>query len=218
MRGDDHVAGTLTPHVRGRFIALEGLDGAGTTTASRGLAAALEQRGVQTVVTCQPSDRSIGTAIRGHLRATSSRLDPHALALLFAADRLDHVHGVIEPALAAGTWVICDRYVMSSWAYQGIDCDPQWVRSINARAPWPDLTLVLDVAPEVAAARVAARAKERETPTDIFDALAVQRRVAAGYAGFLAEGLPRVIAIDATQPPDAIVAEIVASFANAALL
>lgn len=194
----------------GRFIALEGLDGAGTTTASRGLASALEQRGIRSIVTFQPSDGPIGTSIRGHLRATSSRLDPHALALLFAADRIAHVKSVVEPALADGTWVICDRYVMSSWAYQGTECDLPWVRAINGRAPWPDLTCVLTIAPEQAAARVAARAQQRATPADIFDALAVQQRVAASYAAFLAEGLPNVIAIDATLSPDAVVAELVA--------
>lgn len=201
----------------GRFIALEGLDGAGTTTASRGLAAALEQRGVQTIVTFQPSDRSIGAAIRGHLRSTSARLDPHALALLFAADRLDHVHAVLEPALAQGIWVICDRYVMSSWAYQGTECDPQWVRTINGRAPWPDLTCVLTIGAEQAAARVASRAKQG-TPTDIFDALAVQHRVAACYAAFLAEALPNVVAIDATREPDAVVADMIARCDAAGML
>lgn len=202
----------------GRFIALEGLDGAGTTTASRGLAAALEQRGVRCIVTFQPSDRSIGTAIRGHLRSTSARLDPHALALLFAADRLDHVRSVVEPALAQGTWVVCDRYVMSSWAYQSTECDLQWVRMINGRAPWPDLTCVLTIGAEQAAARIAARAQQQSTPTDIFDALAVQRRVAACYAGFLAEALSNVVAIDATHEPDAVVAEIVARCDAAKLL
>lgn len=192
----------------GRFIALEGLDGAGTTTATRALLVALEQRGIEGVGTFQPSDRSIGRAIRVHLRDPDARLDPHALALLFAADRIDHVRGAIEPAIAAGRWVVCDRYVMSSWAYQSDQCDPAWVRRINERAPWPDLTCLLRVDPAVAAERMARRAEQRETPVEIFDALAVQRRVAQRYDAIVAEGLPDVVAIDANRSPEAVLAGI----------
>lgn len=194
--------------MRGRFIALEGLDGSGTTTAAGALVAALEQRGHPCLRTCQPSDRSIGVAIRGHLRGSALRLDPHALALLFAADRLDHVASTIEPALAAGTWVVCDRYVMSSWVYQADACDPAWVRTINARAPWPDLTCVLVVDPSEAGRRVRERAQQRDTPVEIFDALAVQRRVAARYEAALAEGLAGVVAIDGGASPEAVGAAI----------
>src|SRR5204862_347715 len=126
---------------RGRFIVLEGVDGAGTTTQTRALAAALAARGHIVTTTCQPSDGVIGKLVRSQLRATDDPPDPRALALLFAADRLDHIHRVVEPALARGEVVISDRYVASSWIYQGLACDPQWVRTINAHAPWPDLTL-----------------------------------------------------------------------------
>lgn len=203
--------------MRGRFIALEGLDGAGTTTATRLVTQGLEQRGISTLATFQPSDRSIGVAIRGHLRDGGPRLDPHALALLFAADRLDHVHATIEPALTAGRWVVCDRYVLSSWAYQGSECDAAWVRVINERAPWPDLTCVLVIEPSEAGVRIAQRAKQRDTPAEIFDALAVQRRVAARYDEALREGLAGVVAIDATRPPDEVAAAILDRCASAGL-
>lgn len=187
---------------RGSFIALEGLDGAGTTTQAARLTAHLERAGFTVLRTQQPSKRSIGTAIRDHLRALDHPLDPRALALLFAADRIDHVTREIEPALARGEIVVCDRYVMSSWAYQGLDCDPAWVRSINVHAPWPDLTVVLELPAETACARVAARAGE--AGREIFDALATQRRVAAAYAAALREGLPGVVAIDGTAAPEAV--------------
>jgi dTMP kinase len=196
---------------RGSFIALEGLDGSGTTTQAVRLAALLERAGLTVLRTQQPSRRSIGTAIRQHLHAVDHPLDPHALALLFAADRLDHVAGEIEPALARGEVVICDRYVLSSWAYQGLDCDPAWVRSINARAPWPDLTVVLALPAETACARVAARAGKRE----IFDALATQRRVAAAYDAAILEGLPGVVAIDGSATPDLVTTALVRACADA---
>ncbi|HWB75244.1 MAG TPA: dTMP kinase [Nannocystaceae bacterium] len=185
---------------RGSFIALEGLDGAGTTTQAARLSTHLERAGFTVLRTQQPSKRSIGAAIRDHLRALDHPLDPRALALLFAADRIDHVASEITPALARGEIVVCDRYVLSSWAYQGLDCDPAWVRAINVHAPWPDLTLVLELPAEVACARVAARAGKGE----IFDALATQRRVEAAYAAALREGLPGVVAIDGTAGPDAV--------------
>lgn len=205
--------------MRGRFIALEGLDGAGTTTAARGLRGALERRGVPVLGTFQPSDRPIGVAIRGHLRAdAAAEIDARALALLFAADRLDHVAATIEPALAAGHWVVCDRYVMSSWVYQADSCDPAWVRRINDQAPWPDLSCVLSISPAGAHARVRRRADDDATPTDIYDALAVQRRVAARYEACVTEGLPGVVGIDATLAPAAVVEAIVRACADAGLL
>ncbi len=188
---------------RGSFIALEGLDGAGTTTQARRLAELLERAGLTVLRTQQPSQRSIGVAIREHLRALDRPLDPRALALLFAADRIDHVTAEIEPALARGEVVICDRYVLSSWAYQGLDCDPAWVRSINAHAPWPDLTLVLALPPETACARVAARTGDTGT-REIFDALATQRRVAEAYASALGAGLPGLVELDGSAAADVV--------------
>jgi dTMP kinase len=189
---------------RGSLIALEGLDGAGTTTQAQRLTAALEHAGLTVLRTQQPSRRSIGLAIREQLRALEQPIDPRALALLFAADRIDHVSAEIEPALARGEIVVCDRYVLSSWAYQGLDCDPAWVRSINAHAPWPDLTALLTLPAELAAARVAARAIDRE----LFDPLATQRRVALAYAEALAAGLPGVVAIDAAASIERVTEEL----------
>jgi dTMP kinase len=192
-----------------RFIVLEGLDGAGTTTMARELVAVLEGRGAPTVGTCQPSPGSIGRAIREHLARRDPRIDAGALALLFAADRLDHIATVIAPALAAGRTVVCDRYVMSSWAYQSGECDPAWVRSINARAPWPDLTLWLDVAAEQAHERVTRRAAATRTPEELYDALEFQRGVASRYAAIADEGLAGLVRIDAGQPADAVLRDIV---------
>jgi dTMP kinase len=190
---------------RGRFIALEGLDGSGTTTQAARLADALGARGRTVVRTQEPSHGPIGRLVREALRSLDAPLDPDALALLFAADRRDHVAREIEPALARGHDVVCDRYVMSSWAYQGLASDPQWVQTINAHAPWPDLTLVLELPAADAVARVHARGGTRE----IFDALAVQERVAAGYRAALARtDLANVHVIDARASIDDVAAAV----------
>jgi dTMP kinase len=181
----------------GRFIALEGLDGAGTSTQADALAAVLRQRGSTVLQTREPSDGSIGRQTRDHLRADRDPpADPRVTALLFAADRLEHVQCEVAPALQRGETVICDRYVMSSWVYQALDCDPAWIRQINAQAPWPDVTVFLDVDVDVAVARVRSRAGVAE----IYDREAVQRRLAAAYRALVDEALPGVVVVGGDAP------------------
>ncbi|MGH1341162.1 MAG: dTMP kinase [Nannocystales bacterium] len=192
---------------RGTFVALEGLDGSGTSTQAGALRDALQARGHTVLTTHQPSTRSLGTLARTLLGRTESPSDPHLHALVFAADRLDHVAAEIEPALARGEIVVCDRYVMSSWVYQALSCDPAWVESINARAPWPDATFVLTVGAGEASRRVHARTPEHER--EIFETEAIQRKVEAGYDTALSRGLPGVQAIDGTRPIDEVTAALV---------
>ena len=153
---------------RGRFLVLEGLDGAGTTTQASRLCAWLASRGRKAHLAAEPSKGPVGTEIRqvlsGRLRgAGGGDFDPRALALLFAADRLDHWESEIRPNLEAGLDVVSDRYVLSSLAYQGVTTgDAAWVAAINGRAPAPDLTLFLRVRPAVALRRRYAATSERE--------------------------------------------------------
>lgn len=163
--------------MRGRFIVLEGADGVGTTTQSHALAAALKKRGRRVHVTCEPSTGIIGRLIRGTLnRAVDHPRSREALALLFAADRLDHVDREVEPQLAAGVDVISDRYVLSSLVYQSLDAPLDWVESINERAPRPHATILMTLPVDTALKRLAAR-KGR----DIFEDETSQRRVHARY-------------------------------------
>ncbi|HTP26225.1 MAG TPA: dTMP kinase [Anaeromyxobacteraceae bacterium] len=169
---------------RGRFLALEGLDGAGTTTQAERLAAWMRQLGLRVCVTAEPSGGPVGALVRQILRgrvsgaARGEGFDPAALALLFAADRLDHLSAEIEPHLTDGCVVISDRFILSSLAYQAITCgDAGWVEAVNSRALVPDATLFLEVRPRTAIRRRFAAPGSRE----IFEVAGFQRMVARSY-------------------------------------
>jgi dTMP kinase len=154
-----------------RFIVIEGIDGAGTTTQCQRLA---QHFGLH--LTREPSDRAIGTLIRRVLRREVAGVDERAVALLFAADRVDHVEAEIAPMLAARS-VISDRYVMSSIVYQSLGVDRAFVAEINRYARRPDLTILVDVDPNIAAARRAGRGG----PGERYEDDRTQERVAAAY-------------------------------------
>jgi len=162
---------------RGLLVAIEGADGAGTTTQAARLSEWLAARGRSVHLTREPSSGAVGVLIRAVLSGAHPGLDPAALALLFAADRLDHLGREIAPALAGGAVVVSDRYVMSSLVYQSLEVDAGFVGDINRRAAPPDLTVLIDVPPEVAAERRARRGGKPE----LFEEDEVQRRVIASY-------------------------------------
>ena len=148
---------------RARFIAFEGGEGAGKSTQSRLLAEALRARGIEVVVTREPGGTAGAEAIRALLLGLEGDgWMPRAEALLFAAARSDHVERLIRPALAEGKWVICDRFVDSSRAYQGgggglTDAEVMDLHRIGSGGFLPDLTLLITVSPGVAAERLARR-------------------------------------------------------------
>jgi len=174
----------------GWFIVIEGIDGCGSTTQVRRLATELRARGRTVVTTCEPTAGPVGALIRQALRrqlgdssGDQRSLDWATLALLFAADRVDHNRTVIEPALAREQIVISDRYDLSSLAYQSATADSgsqalPWIRQLNSRARRPDLTVVLDVSAEVAGER----RLRRGANTELFEVDELQRRLAAVYA------------------------------------
>ena len=132
--------------------------------------------------TAEPSDGPIGRMIRQVLReeqmgADGTRMNARSIAALFAADRADHLASEIEPALARGEDVICDRYVHSSLAYQGVETDLDWVASLNSVMPPPDLILFVEVPVEVASQRRAKRAEDAE----IYEADPFLAKVADAY-------------------------------------
>lgn len=161
---------------KGLFVVLEGTDGAGTSTQCRRLLRALRKRGDKALSTYEPSALRVGRYTREALKQDPGP-SPERLALLFAADRLDHYELQIGPALAEGAVVISDRYVLSSLAYQGQECDSEWVATINRYAPEPDLTIFLDI-DEKEAAR---RRQKRHLQADRFEQSPTQLRVAERY-------------------------------------
>lgn len=201
-----------------RFVVLEGIDGSGTTTQAQRVAERLRARGHRVVETREPSRGPIGSLTRQMLASDSgATVGPEALALLFAADRLEHLAREIEPALAEGAIVLCDRYLVSSWVYQSLDCEIDWVRTINRHARWPDLTFVFTLPAELALARVEARRATSGEPVERFDQADTQRRLAAGYERALAEaeadaGLVRVdAALDIAAVSEAILHRCIAA-------
>ncbi|MEO0158688.1 MAG: dTMP kinase [candidate division WOR-3 bacterium] len=134
------------------IVAIEGIDGAGKTTQARRLVRFLNSKGVSSRYTSEPTGSGLGKIIRAYLRRGG--IDPYLLALLFAADRVNHLNKTVKPLLQRGYIVVCDRYLYSSYAYQGVMTgQPLWVREINRMAPAPDIAVLLDVTVEEALRR-----------------------------------------------------------------
>ena len=199
---------------RGRFLVLEGLDGAGTTTQAALLSERLRREGRRAHVTAEPSGGPVGALVRQILRGRiggaggGAGFDPRALALLFAADRLDHHAVEIAPKLADGVDVVSDRYTLSSLAYQGVQLgESGWVAELNRAAERPDATLFLRVRPDVALRRRQAASLERE----IFEVDAFQRKVARSYDEAIRRVRrkgERVIELDGEAPVEAVAAAV----------
>jgi dTMP kinase len=198
--------------VRGAFITFEGADGSGKTTQVRRLAARLAALGVAHLVTREPGGTAAGAAMRALLlEPRTPALVPDAELLLYAADRAQHVRELLEPALAEGRLVLCDRYADATVAYQGHGrgLDVELIASLNRIATaglWPDLTIVFDLDVDEAARRLDARAGV-ETPTRFdLEAREFRDRVRRAYLR-IAEAEPaRVRVVDASGTPDEVAA------------
>ena len=156
---------------QGVFIALEGIDGSGTTTHTKLLVNWLRKKGLEVVETHEPTNERIGRLIREILRDTT--VSPAIDALLFAADRIDNTLNKIQPALDQGKIVITDRYVESSFAYQcSSGLEREWVQNLNRYALTPTITFLLDISPKIALAR-----KRRSKPKEKFEHVAFLEKV-----------------------------------------
>lgn len=166
----------------GRFFVFEGIDGSGTTTQTELLVEYLRRQGRAATSTCEPSAGPVGRLLREvllgqHRMPQGASMDGRTMALLFAADRLDHLQREVEPLLAGENDVVSDRYLMSSLAYQAEEADREWVALLAKGVRAPDLTILLDIPVELAAKRrlLAGRPQER------YDADSYLRRVAENY-------------------------------------
>jgi len=196
--------------MQGRFITFEGGEGCGKSTQVGRLAAALEARGVRVVRVREPGGTPLAEKVRGLLKDEFA--DPpcdRSELLLFLAARAQLVRNVIRPALAEGAWVVSDRFSDSTIAYQGYGrgLDIDFIRSANAFACdglKPDLTLLLDVEPHVAAARMRRREAATNTTADRIELAgdAFHARLRAGFLEMAAAEPERIRRLDANGTPD----------------
>ena len=193
------------PQGAGRFITIEGIDGAGKSSHLEALCAWLRERGHTVVQTREPGGTRLAESIR-ELFLHKDDMDALTEALLVFAARRDHLRQVIEPALARGEVVVCDRFTDATFAYQGggrgfdlavLAQLEQWVQEGRQ----PDLTLWFDLAPDVAAAR---REAARDADRLERETLAFFERTRAGYAARAQAAPQRFVAIDADQPREAV--------------
>jgi dTMP kinase len=167
--------------VRGVFICVEGLDGCGKTTQAKLLVRRLRRR-YDAVYTAEPSKGRIGTFIKKYCLHGAKRGSSIVEALLFAADRVEHVENEVLPALQKGRIVVSDRYVYSSLAYQGAaGLDVEWIEKLNEHAIRPDLAIFIDVEPET----VVQRLKPKKS---VMENLETQRKVREVYIEFVEKG------------------------------
>ncbi len=186
----------------GRFISFEGIDGAGKSTQHAWMVEHLRRQGQTVVATREPGGTSLGEKLRALLLAEPMHLETEAL-LMFAARR-EHIAQVIQPALARGEWVICDRFVDASFAYQGGGRGLDWKKLENL-AHWvlgdlqPDLTLIFDAPVEIAQQRLHAATSNLDRFEQ--EQAAFFERVRSAYLRIARENPDRVRLIDATQTP-----------------
>ncbi len=201
----------------GRLITIEGLDGAGKTTLATGLEVALRERGIDVELLREPGGVPAAERIRELVKDPGLRIGPRAEALLYAAARAQLVEEAVEPALEAGSWVLLDRFVDSSLAYQGggRELGVEEVRAINQFATGglsADRTLLLLVEPALGLSRAGSRRAppdrlERE-PETFFE------RVGSAYSELAARDPARVRVLDASQPPAAVLARALEQLAD----
>ncbi|HUX50896.1 MAG TPA: dTMP kinase [Spirochaetia bacterium] len=187
--------------VLNNFLVLEGLDGSGTTTQAHLLAERCSAEGIACWTTSEPTNEAIGTLIRHFLKGDEP-VHPDTMALLFAADRSEHLHRAgsgIEARAAAGELVVSDRYLFSSLVYQTVACDPEFVAAVNSQFPLPATLVYLDVPVEVCIKRLADRSHR-----EIYEAVEFLERVRDRYEEILPgfEGSDmEIVRLDGTGSP-----------------
>lgn len=194
----------------GLFIVFEGLDGAGTTTQSNRLHAELIRRDIPASLSCEPSAGPVGVLLRQGLTGRVN-FDERTMALLFAADRLDHLHNQTNGVLkrrSTGLVEVSDRYLWSSLAYQGVSLPPEWVTTINHYALEPDLLFFLDVDVGEAVRRISRRQSETERYDNLQHLTAVRQRYLQLVRQARAEARNNVVVLDSSLPQETVAAQV----------
>ncbi len=207
------------------FLVLEGIDGCGSTTQGEKLTSWLRAQKYRVYFTHEPSNGPAGLLIRLALArrlkgasgvyhesgseqaAPPSDLDPYSLALLYAADRMDHLATEVIPNLRSNRIVICDRYFLSTLVYQGLSVDEKWLIEMNRFAPIPDLTIYLDVPVEHAGNRM----RQTRWTRDLYEDEDVLRKIRDRYLKLVASQRPElgtIISIDASLSTSSVTARV----------
>ena len=201
-----------------KFITLEGIEGSGKTSSIKSITDFLDNKNTNYVITREPGGSSIGKELRSILLDPNTKISSEVELMLMLADRKDHVEKIILPNLEAGNWVISDRFMDSSFAYQGgrreLDREIINAFSTNLKLPKPDLTLLFDVPVEISLSRVKARGE-----LDRFEQeeVAFHNRIREAYLKLAKENISRIQIIDSSQEIESMlksVEQIIETFFN----
>lgn len=196
-----------TKNNKGKFIVIEGIDGVGTTTQSKNLKNWLEKEGWPVYLTKEPTSGPAGAQIRLILEKRLS-LNSVSLALLFTADRMDHLYSYILPKLENGINVVSDRYYLSTLAYQSLDIELEWLKQINSKCLKPDLTILLD-APVLVCVK---RMEKERWHIQIYEKIDKLEKVRENYlkiAKKLKSNGENIKIIDGNKPPNLVQKDVI---------
>ena len=186
--------------MRGKFITLEGIEGSGKSTSLDTISKILETLDIEFIITKEPGGGPLGKDLRKILLDKKTFISPEVELLLMMADRKNHIDNIVEPSLEKGVWVISDRYLDSSYAYQGggrqIDTSKFDLLTELLKLPIPDLTILFDLSPEIALER----AKNRSEP-DRFESEPIDfhKRIREAYLNLATDNVERYVVIDASK-------------------
>ena len=186
--------------MRGKFITLEGIEGSGKSTSLDTISKILETLDIEFIITKEPGGGPLGKDLRKILLDKKTFISPEVELLLMMADRKNHIDNIVEPSLEKGVWVISDRYLDSSYAYQGggrqIDTSKIDLLTELLKLPIPDLTILFDLSPEIALERAKNRSELDRFESEPID---FHKRIREAYLYLAADNVERYVVIDASK-------------------
>ena len=186
--------------MRGKFITLEGIEGSGKSTSLDTISKSLETHNIEFIVTKEPGGGPLGKDLRKMLLDKKTSISSEVELLLMMADRKNHIDNIVEPSLEKGVWVISDRYLDSSYAYQGggrqIDVSKIDLLTELLKLPIPDLTLLFDLSPEIALQRAKNRSELDRFESEPMD---FHQRIREAYLTLANDNIERYVVIDASK-------------------
>ena len=186
--------------MRGKFITLEGIEGSGKSTSLDTISKSLETRNIEFIVTKEPGGVPLGKDLRKILLDKKTSISSEVELLLMMADRKNHIDNIVEPSLEKGVWVISDRYLDSSYAYQGggrqIDTSKIDLLTELLKLPTPDLTILFDLSPEIALQRAKNRSELDRFESEPID---FHQRIREAYLNLANDNVERYVVIDASK-------------------